>query len=224
MRPAAWERSADPDRMLEAAAGRLSERKLLLFGCACARRAWDLIPESARAAVPLVERAAEVEDEEGRHEAVRAALFESVGQFAGMAVYLLPRRLQLAEYVPVVARLLRSREWSASLPAEERAWTEYLTPLLNLSPRRDHPEQAALLRCVAGRPFDPPGFDPGWRTSDVVALAAGVYAEEAFDRLPILADALQDAGCDDESVLWHCRRPGGHVRGCWVVDLAMEVS
>lgn len=62
---------------------------------------------------------------------------------------------------------------------------------------------------------------PRWRTLDVRALARGIHRDGAFDRLPILADALQDAGCDDEYVLQHCRRPGGHVRGCWVVDLAM---
>jgi hypothetical protein len=65
---------------------------------------------------------------------------------------------------------------------------------------------------------------PLWRTSDVLALARGIHRDQAFDRLPILADALQDAGCDDETVLNHCRRPGGHVRGCWVVDLAMGIE
>ena len=58
-----------------------------------------------------------------------------------------------------------------------------------------------------------------WLTSAVVALARGIYADRAFDRLPILADALQDAGCDSDSVLSHCRDAGPHARGCWVVDL-----
>lgn len=62
---------------------------------------------------------------------------------------------------------------------------------------------------------------PEWRTFDVLALARGIYRDQAFDRLPILADALQDAGCDDEFVLRHCREGTGHTRGCWVVDLAM---
>jgi hypothetical protein len=55
----------------------------------------------------------------------------------------------------------------------------------------------------------------------VLALARGIQRDQAFDRMPILADALQDAGCDDEAVLAHCREPREHVRGCWVVDLAM---
>src|SRR5213079_3337581 len=67
-------------------------------------------------------------------------------------------------------------------------------------------------------------IDPSWLTSDVVALATGIDQEKAFDRMPILADALQDAGCDDESVLRHCRQPGGHVCGCWVIDLILGVT
>jgi hypothetical protein len=74
---------------------------------------------------------------------------------------------------------------------------------------------------VAGNPFRPPAFDPGWRTAAVVAIAEGVYEERAFDRLPILADALQDAGCDSDDILDHCRGPGPHVRGCWAVDLVL---
>ena len=64
-------------------------------------------------------------------------------------------------------------------------------------------------------------IDPEWRTSTVVQLAQGIYADRAFDRLPILADALQDAGCDNEDVLTHCRGTGPHARGCWVVDLIL---
>jgi hypothetical protein len=68
---------------------------------------------------------------------------------------------------------------------------------------------------------NPVAADPGWLTADVVALARGIYDERAFDRLPVLADALQDAGCDHPDVLAHCRGPGPHVRGCWVVDLLL---
>ena len=63
--------------------------------------------------------------------------------------------------------------------------------------------------------------DPAWLTSDVVALARGIYDERTFDRMPILADALQDAGCDSADILNHCRGAGPHVRGCWVVDLVL---
>jgi hypothetical protein len=55
----------------------------------------------------------------------------------------------------------------------------------------------------------------------VARLARGIYDDRAFDRLPILADALEDAGCHDTAILDHCRQPGPHVRGCWVVDLLL---
>jgi hypothetical protein len=65
--------------------------------------------------------------------------------------------------------------------------------------------------------------DPGWLTSTVVALAQGIYTDRAFDRMPILADALQDAGCENAAILDHCRDPKGvHVRGCFVVDMILD--
>ena len=65
-------------------------------------------------------------------------------------------------------------------------------------------------------------LQPCWLTSTVVALATGIYDESAYDRMPILADALQDAGCTNEDVLNHCRDANQvHVRGCWVVDLVL---
>ena len=79
-------------------------------------------------------------------------------------------------------------------------------------------ELPPLLRCVFGNPFRPVAFAPSWRSETTVALAAGVYEERAFDRLPILADALEEAGCDSADVLNHLRGLGPHARGCWVVD------
>jgi hypothetical protein len=84
------------------------------------------------------------------------------------------------------------------------------------------PHLIALLRDIFGNPFRPLALKPAWRTSDVLALATGIYEEKAFDRMPILADALQDTGCDNDDVLSHCRGEGPHVRGCWVVDLILE--
>jgi hypothetical protein len=80
---------------------------------------------------------------------------------------------------------------------------------------------AVIFRDIFGNPFRPVTADPAWLTSTVVALAEGIYADRAFDRMPILADALQDAGCDSADVLDHSRGPGPHVRGCWVVDLVL---
>ena len=63
--------------------------------------------------------------------------------------------------------------------------------------------------------------DPNWLTPNVVMLAQAIYDERAFDRLPALADALEEVGCHDTHILGHCRQPGQHVRGCWVVDLVL---
>jgi hypothetical protein len=76
-----------------------------------------------------------------------------------------------------------------------------------------------------GNPFRPISFDPEWRTSTAVALAQQMYDSRDFNVMPILADALQDAGCENEDVLDHCRAADGvHVRGCWVVDLVLGKS
>lgn len=82
-------------------------------------------------------------------------------------------------------------------------------------------ELVALFRCVFGNPFRPVVVDPVWLTSTVVDLAWANYVYRDFDRLSILADALEDAGCTDREILDHCRLPGPHVRGCWVVDLVL---
>jgi hypothetical protein len=81
--------------------------------------------------------------------------------------------------------------------------------------------RVALARCVFGNPFRSTVVEPTWLSSAVVGVAAGIYEERAFQQLPILADALEEAGCADEDILRHCRNPGPHVRGCWVVDLVL---
>ncbi|HKB04597.1 MAG TPA: hypothetical protein VKD90_20405, partial [Gemmataceae bacterium] len=73
-----------------------------------------------------------------------------------------------------------------------------------------------------GYPEPPIGqLDPRWRTADVLGLARAVYADRAFDRMPFLADALLDAGCDAQAIIDHCRTAGAHQRGCWVLDLIL---
>jgi hypothetical protein len=79
--------------------------------------------------------------------------------------------------------------------------------------------QCCLVRDIFGNPFRPVALDPSWRTEAVVALAEGIYQDRAFDRMPVLADALEDAGCSHPDIMSHCRGDGPHVKGCWVVDL-----
>jgi hypothetical protein len=97
---------------------------------------------------------------------------------------------------------------------------------------RKHPEMlgrdfqsASIVREVFGNPFRPVAPEPAWRTSTVVALANQMYESRDFSPMPILADSLQDAGCDNADMLDHCRDPNAtHVRGCWGVDLVLGKS
>ncbi|HJZ53597.1 MAG TPA: hypothetical protein VKE74_01480 [Gemmataceae bacterium] len=85
--------------------------------------------------------------------------------------------------------------------------------------------QCDLLRDIFGNPFRPVAFDAAWRTDTAVSLAKGMYEAREFSAMPILADALQDVGCETEDILTHCRDPkAAHVRGCWVVDLVLGKS
>jgi hypothetical protein len=78
-----------------------------------------------------------------------------------------------------------------------------------------------LLRDIFGNLFRLVVFSPSWRTDTAVSLALQMYAARDFSALPILADALQDAGRADEQVLTHCRGEASPVRGCWVIDLIL---
>jgi hypothetical protein len=87
---------------------------------------------------------------------------------------------------------------------------------------QEESRQPALLRDVFGNPFRPATVERSWlkwHEGTMVKMAQGIYDDLAFERLPILADALEDAGCDNADLLAHCRRGGEHVRGCWAVDL-----
>jgi hypothetical protein len=103
--------------------------------------------------------------------------------------------------------------WSLRL-----AWREFIGPSLE--------EPCRILREIFGNPFRPVTLDPtwlGWNGGLVPALAKEID-EGGFDRLPILADALEDAGCTDRAILDHCRQESEHVRGCWVVDSILGLS
>lgn len=81
----------------------------------------------------------------------------------------------------------------------------------------------SILRDVFGNPFHPVDFDPRWRSSTVLGLATTINAERRYERMPILADALMDAGCDDEMLLSHCQGANEHVKGCWAIELLLAI-
>jgi hypothetical protein len=86
-------------------------------------------------------------------------------------------------------------------------------------------ERAAILRDMIGNPFCPVNYlDRGcleWNNDIVVRLAQGIYDDLSFEQMPILGDALEEAGCVDETILDHCRCGAIHVLGCWLLDLLL---
>jgi hypothetical protein len=105
---------------------------------------------------------------------------------------------------------------SRNAPEFARRWAEADGPYFAASAVR-----AALLREVFGDPFRPVRIAATWLTADVKRLARGAHEGRAFGELPILADALEEAGCDSEALLAHLRSAGPHVRGCWALDLIL---
>ncbi|VTT98985.1 Uncharacterized protein OS=Sorangium cellulosum (strain So ce56) GN=sce5710 PE=4 SV=1 [Gemmataceae bacterium] len=200
----------------------VSGRKLRLFAAACCRRLWGHLPDDRRRAVELVEGYADGEVTARQWRDGRRTLRpadevivngEDDDPTAIVAWYLLSSRpLEAAMYTPQNAVSLTHFPPPNPAPGDRtRPWTERQR-------RVERAAQVALLCGIAGGPTGPPALDPVWCTPAVVALAAHIYAERAFERLPELADALADAGCADAAVLGHCRRPGPRARGCWVVD------
>jgi hypothetical protein len=202
-------------------------RKLRLFACACCRQVWDLIQdEDARRLVELAEGWADGTLDQGELDRTRGAA-EAAYQRASLASrgcgsMELPRRLAAA--LQAVLNIVKPECRESARVGSGLA--RCAVGGMSGNPVWDAHEaaQLAVLRDIFGNPFRPVVADPSWLTSTVVSLAEGIYADRAFDRLPILADALQDAGCDGAEVLDHCRGLGPHVRGCWVIDLLLGKS
>lgn len=202
---------------------RLPDRRLRLFAVACVRALTPLVREAFRAdmerLVGVAERFAdgratpdEVADARGRTipwDFELTAAVEACHPDAGLAAV---RTSRAAADASVGL-------WVASRPAARRR-----SPDTRAVRRSAGERQAALARCVFGHPFLQLTFDPRWRTETAVALAAGIDHDRAFDRLPVLADALEEAGCDLAEVFEHCRQDSTHDRGCWVVDAALGRS
>jgi hypothetical protein len=193
-------------------------RKERLFACACCRRFWDhLRDERSRAAIEAAEQFADgLIDRKARGaallEATRASrAAHAAGGTRFGVVHLLEDAVQC---------LLSLHRDDVFFVAANRLLNQPARLRLGTAQSEDL-EQANLLRDVFGNPFRPVALSPGWRTDTVVALARQMYDSRDFSAMPILADALQDAGCDNHAVLSHCHGRGAHVRGCWVVDGAL---
>jgi hypothetical protein len=207
-----WLAAKDPCKLLTEVRHTAGERKVRLFFCACARLAWDRLNEVCRAAVEAAERFSD-------GGITRAKL----------------RRAEDAAWKLVP----RGEEKGANTCAIKVAWQAAYNPpdadpatflrrvRTALGRRNSRATVVALLRDVFGNPFRPAAVDPtwlAWRGGTVTDLARGIYEERTFERLPILGDALEEAGCADSLLLEHCRGPGPHARGCHVLDLLLERS
>jgi hypothetical protein len=219
-------------RDLRATRTKAGRRKLRLFACGCARRVWPVLRTDQRAVIEAAERTADgLADPDAARRALAATyrwvVPTIVGSVRGFFWRMLGRPVETdpvasppAQPMSVgslLARVARRESW-VTVHACRPAAAADLTAVRGTKPAVEKRIQTELVRCLFGNPFRPTEFNPRWRTSTAVGLATAVYAENAFDRLPILADALEEAGCDDEGLLRHCREDAVHARGCWAVD------
>jgi hypothetical protein len=220
---AEWLACEDPQVMLPSLPEGSTERKLRLFAVACCRNVWAfLTDESSRDAVEFAERQAdEVVSEEDRKR-VRDAAYHAhwlARTYPGDSG---TRNVRTCATGAALLAIAQTHRAAMAAAESARALAHESGDIFATVFAQASRAQAILLREILGNPFRPLVFDPAWRTSDVLALATGIYDEKAFDRMPILADALQDAGCANDDILAHCRGEGPHVRGCWVADLVLE--
>jgi hypothetical protein len=215
--------------MLDALRGKLSERKLRLIGCACAAHlAGRLELSDCLTALELAEKVADgVATKTAALKCHRLAV--ALGEVFSTAVARLPRQYKdytARRVASVVSQVVGDPD--PELPDRRIAVHDLVAEALEdlgtiwASASKERLRQAHIVREIVGNPFRSAAFNPAWRTSDVLLLAQGIYEVRAFDRMPILADALQDAGCTNEDILDHCRDASAtHARGCWVVDLVL---
>jgi hypothetical protein len=216
-----WLTGTDPDRLIGQLRGRASPRRWRLFACACARRVTHFVEN------PDLLQGLEVAERYADGRASEAELRK--------AADLVDRWLENAP--PDDVEYHAGTAISDSLESDKliRRWPGQRNPAVVAVAQRAEEEardpamvsqvelafECAVLRDLFGNPFRIVHFDPTWRTWNdgaIVGIARRIYDEQAFDNLPILADALEEAGCTEADILAHCREPGVHVRGCWVLD------
>lgn len=231
MTEAEWLACSKPEQLLALLGRKADERKRRLFACACCYRIWPLIPtEASRAAVVAAEQFADgridVFELERRERAAKRAVWERFDQYwakcaADACSCAAAERAGNAVGAHQSARF--ARMWFVVDQKGTNPERPDFKGISDAAEVEEIAEQVTLLRDIFGPlPYRPVPFSPSWQTSTAVTLARTMYESRDFSAMPILADALQDAGCDDSEVLNHCRAANAsHVRGCWVVDLVL---
>lgn len=247
MTEAEWNACTDPTPMLAFLRGKASDRKLRLSAVTCCRRIWDVLTDTrSRTAVEISERYADSQGLERRgmrkeltrvRREARVAVTDTVErpleqlkggdtEAAAAARGASEERINPDILQTILHSAQEARMWQAWVTwreaheetarrTKERAWTKVAGGATN----EEGDSQCRVLRDIFGNPFRLVTIDSVWLPSTVMRHAESIYQERAFDQLPILADALEDAGCNNADILNHCRHPGEHVRGCWVIDL-----
>jgi len=222
MTEAEWLACPDPTPMLEFLRGKASDRKLRLFGCAYCRWLWNLLTDKySRKALAVAERYADAE--------VSAEKLEFAWGDARRAAQVVFRQeRQTAEGTAMWAvAMMCEANIASALGAVDLAARCKAYPFDSSSWADAQKDQLFLLHDIFDNPFRSVSLNPSclaWNDGAVPKLAQAIYDDRAFDRLPLLADALEEAGCDNQEILDHCRSTGEHVRGCWVVDLILGKS
>jgi hypothetical protein len=213
--------------MLDEIAYRASSRKLRLFACACCRRVWHFLGENSRRPVFVAERFADgkatVKELSAARDLAYHTFYDSSHATAAhknaAGAPICAAEVQRPDAHPV------SFAGEAAMSALDAFGADYFEKKLSYDHYRTEAEmQVSLLRDIIGNPFrsvSMPAAVLAWNDGIVPRLAQDIYDERTFDRLPILAEALEDADFHDADILGHCRLAGSHVLGCWVVDLVL---
>jgi hypothetical protein len=223
MTHAEWLVSDDPYPMLGWAHSRMSERQLRLFACGYCRGEWQsLNSESCRKAVEVAERYADGAASERDLRKARTAAGAAANGITELAY-----EISGGWAETVWAEWRAARMALVAVAPGERVADSVMGCLgswLAFSPQQ-RLRVCILLREILGSPIRPAVLNPAWLSwhdSTIPQMARVIYEERRFGDLPFLADALEEAGCDNADLLTHCRAKGEHVRGCWAVDLLLR--
>jgi hypothetical protein len=217
-----WAASDDPQAMLQwlQDTGRLTDRKARLFGVACCRRVGHVLRyERSRRAVEVAERAAEGQSEQEEVMAALQAAWDAANE-ACDSVSDPPADWEIVSAAAAAANTLAG----APITADNAVLDTFYGPQGTGAGPAERRYQAAVLRDLLGPLlFRPVQVEASWRTPAVLDLAATIYDGHDFRATPVLADALEEAGCDDAGILGHLRQQGQvHVPGCWCLDLVLS--
>jgi hypothetical protein len=207
-----WLSESHPRDLLEFVESHIEGRKWRLFMCACGRRCYDAMPgELCRRAVDLSEAYADGQASPDAMIVFADAVYTEIDEDSQ-----LPEVFHAGRVAVGVASLGGSHLFEVTIQLIEDA------ALAGQREETEYRVQSEMLRDIFGNPFRPVTFSPEWRTDTAASLARTMYESRDFSAMPILADALQDAGCDNNDILNHCRdTTATHMRGCWVVDLVL---